>query len=56
VNASTGVGSMEILGQEDDGPGGRLSVTDLGEDGTASGRPLVLDIDMGAGNVEVHRG
>jgi predicted membrane protein len=56
VNASSGVGNLEVLGQSRDGADLQLSVTDLGVDRVASGRPLVLDIDMGAGNVEVQRG
>ena len=47
---------MEFDDQEMDGPGARLSVNDLGADGVASGRPLVLDVHAGVGSVEVHRG
>jgi phage shock protein PspC (stress-responsive transcriptional regulator) len=56
VSAEAGVGDLRVLDQERSGPGIQLDVTDLGADGVASGRPLVLDIEMGAGNVEVRRG
>ena len=52
----SGLGSVEFDDQEADGPGARLSVDDLGADGVASGRPLVLDVHAGVGSVEVHRG
>jgi phage shock protein PspC (stress-responsive transcriptional regulator)/predicted membrane protein len=52
-----GVGDVEFAQNSQSGPGAHLEVTDdLGADGVASGRPLVLDVEMGAGNVEVHRG
>jgi hypothetical protein len=53
---SVGVGSVQFDGQESDGPDARLQVNDLGTDGVASGRPIVLDVQAGAGSVEVHRG
>ena len=53
---STGVGSIEFDDQESSGPDARLQVDDLGADGVASGRPIVLDVRMGAGSVEVDRG
>ena len=34
----------------------RLPVTDLGADGVASGRRIILDVQQGVGNLEVHRG
>jgi phage shock protein PspC (stress-responsive transcriptional regulator) len=52
----SGLGSVEFDDQEMGGPGARLSVNDLGADGVASGRPLVLDVHAGVGSVEVHRG
>ena len=52
----SGLGSVEFDDQEMDGPGARLDVNDLGADGVASGRPLVLDVHAGVGSVEVHRG
>jgi phage shock protein PspC (stress-responsive transcriptional regulator) len=53
---AAGVGSLEFDGQESSGPDARLQVDDLGADGVASGRPIVLDVQAGAGSVEVHRG
>ncbi|MGQ0573656.1 MAG: PspC domain-containing protein [Pseudonocardia sp.] len=39
------------------GPDARLDVVDdLGADGVRTGRPIVLDVTAGFGNVEVHRG
>jgi phage shock protein PspC (stress-responsive transcriptional regulator) len=57
VNGSVGVGSVSFADHEDAGPGAELRVNqDLGDDGVRSGRLLVLDLEAGAGNVEVHRG
>ena len=57
VNGSVGVGSVSFADREDAGPGAELRVNqDLGDDGVRSGRLLVLDLEAGAGNVEVHRG
>ena len=53
---SAGVGSVEFDDQESGGPDARLQVDDLGADGVASGRPIVLEVQAGAGSVEVHRG
>jgi phage shock protein PspC (stress-responsive transcriptional regulator) len=53
---TAGVGSIEFGDQESSGPDARLQVDDLGADGVASGRPIVLDVHAGAGSVEVHRG
>ena len=56
VNGSVGVGSVSFADHEDAGPGAELRVNeDLGADGVRSGRLLVLDLEAGAGNVEVHR-
>jgi len=52
---SAGMGSIEFDDQTSDGPGATLTVDDLGADGRASGRPLVLDVHAGMGSVEVHR-
>ncbi len=57
VDGSVGVGSVSFDDREDAGPDAGLKVNqDLGADGVRSGRLLVLDIEAGAGNVEVHRG
>ncbi len=58
LTGSVGVGQMSYEGQdEDSGFGEEVRVVDdLGEDGVRSGRPLVLDISSGAGDVEVRRG
>jgi hypothetical protein len=56
-NGSAGVGSVSFDDRNEAGPGTELRVTeDLGADGVRSGRLLVLDVEAGAGNVEVHRG
>ena len=52
----SGLGSVKFDDQERGGPGAQLSVNDLGADGVAGGRPLVLDVHAGVGSVEVHRG
>jgi hypothetical protein len=52
----SGLGSVEFDDQENGGPGAQLDVNDLGADGIASGRPIVLDVHAGVGSVEVHRG
>ncbi|WP_433289746.1 PspC domain-containing protein [Pseudonocardia sp. CA-142604] len=57
LTSTTGVGSVEFGTREESGPGAHLAVAnDLGADGVASGRPLILSIESGAGSVEVHRG
>ena len=53
---SVGVGSVEFDDQENSGPDARLTVNDLGADGVASGRPIVLDAHAGVGSLEVRRG
>jgi phage shock protein PspC (stress-responsive transcriptional regulator) len=55
-SSSAGLGSITFDDQSSDGPGAELTVNDLGADGRASGRPLVLDVEAGMGAVEVHRG
>jgi len=52
----SGLGSVKFDDQERGGPGAQLSVNDLGADGVAAGRPIVLDVHAGVGSVEVHRG
>jgi hypothetical protein len=57
LTSNTGVGSVDFDGRSESGPGAHLAVTDdLGADGVRTGRPLILDIETGAGSVEVHRG
>ena len=52
---SAGMGSIAFDDRTSDGPGATLTVDDLGADGRASGRPLVLDVHAGMGSVEVNR-
>lgn len=54
VHASTGVGTLEVLGKHAEGTGLRETVTDVGPDG-AGGGSLTLFIDDGIGDVEVTR-
>jgi phage shock protein PspC (stress-responsive transcriptional regulator) len=57
LDGSVRFGSVSFDDREDAGPGAQLKINqDLGADGVRSGRLLVLDIEAGAGNVEVHRG
>ena len=57
LTSTTGVGSVEFDGRSESSPGAHLAVADdLGADGVRTGRPLILDIETGAGSVEVHRG
>ncbi|MHA6624582.1 PspC domain-containing protein [Pseudonocardia sichuanensis] len=52
-----GVGDLSFGQLRDEGPDAHLQVIDdLGSDGVRSGRPLVLEIEAGAGDVEVRRG
>lgn len=54
---SSGLGSVVFDNRaEVEGPGAEFSVTDLGADGVPSGRPIVINAQAGAGDVEVHRG
>lgn len=54
---AAGLGDVKYDGREDEGPGSRLAVTeDLGADGLRSGRLLTIDVQAGAGDVEVRRG
>jgi predicted membrane protein len=57
VRGEVGIGHIAFDGRSAGGPGARLDVVDdLGADGLRSGRPIVLDLSAGLGNVEVHRG
>jgi phage shock protein PspC (stress-responsive transcriptional regulator) len=57
LTGSLGAGDISFGELTDDGPGAELNVVDdLGTDGVRSGRPLLLDIEAGAGDVEVRRG
>lgn len=54
---SAGLGDVQFAGQNVSGPGSKLSVVDdLGSDGARAGRLLVIDVQTGAGDVEVRRG
>jgi phage shock protein PspC (stress-responsive transcriptional regulator) len=54
---SAGLGDVQFAGQKVSGPGSKLSlVDDLGSDGVRAGRLLVIDVQTGAGDVEVRRG
>jgi phage shock protein PspC (stress-responsive transcriptional regulator) len=53
---ATGLGKVQYAGrQSEDGPDARMTITDLGADGVASGRPIVIDAQAVAGDVEVER-
>jgi hypothetical protein len=57
LTSTIGVGDVQFGDRLESGPSARLQVIDdLGSDGVRSGRPLVLDIEAGAGDVEVFRG
>ncbi|AEA27477.1 PspC domain-containing protein [Pseudonocardia benzenivorans] len=57
VHADAGVGHVQFGNRESGGSSARIDVVDdLGADGIRSGRPIVLDLHAGLGNVEVHRG
>ncbi len=54
---SAGLGDVQFAGRNVSGPGSTLSVVDdLGSDGVRAGRLLVIDVQTGAGDVEVRRG
>ena len=53
---NTGLGDVAFDDQENDGPDAQLHVDDLGADRVAAGRPIVLTVQAGMGDVEVHRG
>ncbi|MBC8093266.1 MAG: PspC family transcriptional regulator, partial [Pseudonocardia sp.] len=54
--STAGLGEVSFAGQDSEGPGAELTVTDLGEDGVRSGRPLEITVEIAAGDVEVRRG
>lgn len=57
AHATVGVGEVRFGENRDGGPEATLHVVDdLGADGVRSGRPLVLDLEGGAGSLEVRRG
>jgi phage shock protein PspC (stress-responsive transcriptional regulator) len=57
LTSSVGVGDLSYDDRVESGPGARLQVVDdLGSDGVRNGRPLVIEIEAGAGDVEVRRG
>lgn len=57
LTSTAGAGDMTFGDRSAGGLGSRLQVTDdLGADGVRSGQPLVLDVELGAGSLEVHRG
>jgi predicted membrane protein len=53
VHATAGAGDVQLDGRTVQGPGARMDEQSLGTDGVASGRPLVLDVSTGAGDVTV---
>ena len=55
VNASMGVGEVQLFSDSSGGPGVDRTVTDLGGDGPGGGS-LDLTLDAGVGNLEVRRG
>lgn len=56
VHCHADVGTVSCLGPETDGgPMADARTTDLGAGGKPGGRPLSLDITVGAGSVSVHR-
>ncbi|MGE0841315.1 PspC domain-containing protein [Pseudonocardia sp.] len=57
LRGSAGLGHVQFGDRESGGSNARVDVVeDLGADGVRSGRPIVLDLHAGLGNVEVHRG
>jgi phage shock protein PspC (stress-responsive transcriptional regulator) len=50
------LGDFEFGDHQQDGSNVPVEGTDLGEDGVASGRPLLIDVESNLGSVEVHRG
>jgi phage shock protein PspC (stress-responsive transcriptional regulator) len=55
-SGDAGLGDVQFDGQKVSGPGAKLSVVDdLGSDGVRAGRLLVIDVQTGAGDVEVRR-
>lgn len=57
LTATAGVGEVRFGPRTENGPDATIEIgNDLGADGVRSGRQLVLDIETGAGDVEVRRG
>lgn len=57
LTGTAGAGDMTFDDRSASGLGSRLQVIDdLGADGVRSGRPLVLDVEIGTGSLEVLRG
>lgn len=57
LTATAGVGEVRVGPRIENGPDATIEIgNDLGADGVRSGRQLVLDIETGAGDVEVRRG
>jgi phage shock protein PspC (stress-responsive transcriptional regulator) len=57
LTSTVGLGEVRFGDRSEAGTSARLQVIDdLGSDGVRNGRPLVLDIEAGAGDVEVLRG
>ncbi|MGH3615797.1 MAG: PspC domain-containing protein, partial [Pseudonocardia sp.] len=56
ARCAAGVGEANCLDRIEGGPDSEIAVNDLGRDGRAGGRPLVLDVYAGLGRVEVRRG
>ncbi|HEV2779149.1 MAG TPA: PspC domain-containing protein [Actinophytocola sp.] len=55
LTCSAGVGDVQCLGQEATGPDSKVEFTDYGADGEG-GLKIELDVEVGAGTVEVRRG
>ncbi len=56
VEGVLGAGELIVGDRREDGMDLQVRSTDLGSDGVAAGRPLVLDVDLGVGKLEVSRG
>jgi phage shock protein PspC (stress-responsive transcriptional regulator) len=56
LSGNIDAGDFEFGDHQQDGTNVPVVGTDLGEDGVASGRPLLIDVEANLGSVEVHRG
>jgi phage shock protein PspC (stress-responsive transcriptional regulator) len=56
VHCTAGVGQVRCLGEDQEGPGSEARVTQPAVGGAPTDRPLDIDIEVGAGRVEVARG
>jgi phage shock protein PspC (stress-responsive transcriptional regulator) len=56
LSGTIGAGDFQFGDRQQDGTSVPVTGTDLGEDGVASGRPLLIDVQANLGSVEVHRG